>query len=340
MDSRHPNPFQVRDHRPADPEPWSFSRDPRRASVYGPRLERLRGDYQTQLTASALPSYHLASGPALPLPTPPPPLEITRNHGPNRYRQDQRRSGTSPRNRSQNHTLHAGMTPPAEHSFLNNEPPAANPLGTREEVQSDDYVSPIASMYGRAWHRYREAEDRRLGEQRRETQRNAYVNAVLEADRSETSNSIAALSRALDEHDELSQQFHESMNMQLRTTRENFLRMLRPTTQPPIPLNEPAQSNPLVEPEVTNPIDSQESRPLSLSTEEMTANIACRICHEQKIDTLLEPCMHVAICHWCIEVMTERVRRHRQGLSNGDERLRCPICRRNVNQFRKVYLSL
>lgn len=34
-------------------------------------------------------------------------------------------------------------------------------FGTREEVQQDDYVSPLANMYGRAYDRYRQAEDRR-----------------------------------------------------------------------------------------------------------------------------------------------------------------------------------
>jgi hypothetical protein len=39
--------------------------------------------------------------------------------------------------------------------------PVFHPLGTREEVQQDDYVSPVATMYLRAWNRYREAEDAR-----------------------------------------------------------------------------------------------------------------------------------------------------------------------------------
>lgn len=35
------------------------------------------------------------------------------------------------------------------------------PLGTREDVQQDDYVSPIFGMFNRAWGRYRDAEDAR-----------------------------------------------------------------------------------------------------------------------------------------------------------------------------------
>lgn len=37
----------------------------------------------------------------------------------------------------------------------------ARVFGTREEVEQDDYVSPLASMYGRAYQRFREAEERR-----------------------------------------------------------------------------------------------------------------------------------------------------------------------------------
>lgn len=34
-------------------------------------------------------------------------------------------------------------------------------FGTREEIQSDDYQSPIAGLYARAWDRYRQAERQR-----------------------------------------------------------------------------------------------------------------------------------------------------------------------------------
>ncbi|ETN40934.1 uncharacterized protein HMPREF1541_05214 [Cyphellophora europaea CBS 101466] len=95
-----------------------------------------------------------------------------------------------------------------------------------------------------------------------------------------------------------------------------------------------------------NPIDVQTARPPPLTTEDMTVSIACRICTEQKVDTLLMPCSHVAMCGWCVQLMREESgrKRERNGLAGQNVRIRgegwkCPICRRGVEGTRKVYLG-
>ena len=202
--------------------------------------------------------------------------------------------------------------PPPASAAGNNQHFASFALGTREEVQSEDYVSPLTNMYNRAWTRYREAEEQRA---------------------------LSALSTSPPQQDDHSQYFEDSMaalrleaRREMQDVRERSLR-LREAIR--------TMTNPLVEQPVSNevnPIDVQDSRPPPLTQEQMTANIECRICQEQRIDILLEPCMHVAICHWCYDVMLARVRRYRHDPENGDRRLRCPICRLSVRQGRKVYL--
>ena len=223
---------------------------------------------------------------------------------------------------------------PAQHEAVSpvRGQPISSALGTREEIQSDDYVSPVAAMFGRAWHRYRGAEE----------QRAALRVGIENVAGSATDTTLDLLGTNPPQYEVPAQQLEAAMNDRRRTSerelRERFQRILS---------FREALADPSFHAE-DNPIDFQTSRPPPLESEEMTANIACRVCHEQKIDTLLEPCMHLAICHWCSEVLQERTRRYRSNSSNPlytslhpqDDRLRCPICRRNVAQARKVFLAL
>ena len=205
-------------------------------------------------------------------------------------------------------------------------PPIGYTLGTREEVQADDYVSPLTNMYNRAWNRYREAEVQRAAI--RES------NDVGRAQPDTLSNWPSLLGTHPPENPDLAREFTDNMN----SLRRESARALRERT---VRLRLEVASNPFTSRESVNPIDHQPSRPPPLSADEMTANIGCRICQEQKVDTLLEPCMHIAICHWCYDVMLDRVRRyHRGDREGGEARLRCPMCRFKVKQGRKIYLAV
>ena len=201
------------------------------------------------------------------------------------------------------------------------------PLGTREEVMSDDYVSPLASMYGRAWDRFRDAEQRR-----RAASREAYANAV-QAQSYPPVNMLDVLGSRPPQHPDPGQLLAQSMETQRRVSQQHARERIAGPRFPP-----EAVANPLT---ASRPslIDSQNSRPLPLSSEDMITSIACQICHEQKMDVIFEPCNHLAVCHWCWELMQVQVRRFRLNPEHGVEKLKCPICRRKVAVGKRVYIA-
>ncbi|KAJ4514458.1 hypothetical protein HRR86_007865 [Exophiala dermatitidis] len=198
-----------------------------------------------------------------------------------------------------------------------------NPFGTREEIESESYSSPVADLFGRAWNRYREAQE-------------ALQSARV---RAEDERRIAGDVNILSTRPPSSDTPDFEMAMALHRSREDwdehgvFMTFENPFRQR-------QRENPHAHPGV-NPIDQQTSRPPPLESEDMTVSLACKICCEQKVDTLLEPCMHVAICHWCSELVRDRARRRRQrhyGPTEDEDKWKCPICRRDVTQSRRVYL--
>ena len=52
----------------------------------------------------------------------------------------------------------------------------------------------------------------------------------------------------------------------------------------------------------------------------------CVICHENLVTYLANPCNHVCLCERCVRMMMEH-----------DDR--CPMCRKRVNHYSKVYVS-
>lgn len=194
--------------------------------------------------------------------------------------------------------------------------PNPNPFGTREELESENYSSPVADLFGRAWNRYREVQEgnraRRFEEEER--RRNGDVSLLGTGPPTETEVEIQEMA-------------YQRAQATLATERRRLMAM-----------------GILQQPPRVNPIDQQISRPSPLQSEEMRLDMSCKICCEQKVDTLLEPCMHLAICHWCSEIVRQRAhqRRHnRVGPRTGDDedRWKCPICRRDVMQSRRVYLA-
>lgn len=267
-----------------------------------------------------------------------PPLQIERRRplipndesGPAWHNPSARRSSLQDPNSSRQARWYSNIniTPAQREAVLRNRrEPIPYALGTREEVQSDDYVSPVAAMFGRAWNRYRGAEEQR---------------ATLRSEIANGAESPADPSLNLLGTHPPQWEFEAIMNERRRVSEQERREQLRQMLA-----NHEAAQDPSFHSE-ENPIDVQASRPPPLENDEMTANIACRVCHEQKIDTLLEPCMHLAMCRWCTEVLQERTRRYRENSSNPlytslhpqDDRLRCPICRRNVAQARRVFLAL
>ncbi|RMD42849.1 hypothetical protein DV735_g2254, partial [Chaetothyriales sp. CBS 134920] len=138
-----------------------------------------------------------------------------------------------------------------------------NPFGTREEIASEDWESPLTSMFSRAWNRFREAENARHRLERE----------MEEQLLPQIASGSPTRSSALRE--------------ELRHIQNLAREMASGFSQTHSALN-PGQLPPSSSPPRVNPIDEQ-SRPPGLTSSDMVVSIACRICNEQRIDTLMEP---------------------------------------------------
>ncbi|RMZ91022.1 hypothetical protein DV736_g1738, partial [Chaetothyriales sp. CBS 134916] len=160
-------------------------------------------------------------------------------------------------------TVETGNQPPQV------QPLPPNPFGTREEIAAEDWESPLTSMFSRAWSRFRDAENTRHRLEREMEERLLPEIASESPSRSSTLREeirhIQALAREM--ASEITQTQHA-----LTSARQRL-----------------SQSPPRV-----NPIDEQ-SRPPALTSSDMVVSIACRICNEQRIDSLMEPCGEPAL---------------------------------------------
>lgn len=251
-------------------------------------------------------------------------------------------------------------------------PPPRNvqhyPLGTREDVQQDDYESPIASMFTRAYDRHFTAEERRATARQSDSLANLYQD-LLNVDATDSE-----YERARNEARAGAQAFlqtHLDLGEIDTRERENMLWGVPPPVANLNPLHGsslPAYglarrhgfhrqfygsatstrtyTNPFLEqaPRTSEPlavdgpniIDLQR-RPPPIPKEELQVDFACKICQEQKIDTVSLPCMHAAVCHFCADVW-------RQSCYGQDGRFdrslhTCVICRKLVKESRRFYLQ-
>lgn len=217
-------------------------------------------------------------------------------------------------------------------------PPIANPFGTREEIEAEDYQSPVADLFGRAWNRYREAQDRAQAQHNTARTAERTTQAASDAAAATVAADVNILGTGPPRSANAGSGIDINSAMALERWRDlnDHIRLLETTIR---------QRETNVRSGV-NPIDQQSTRPAPLESEQMTVSVACKICGEQKIDTLLEPCMHVAICHWCSEVVRDGANRHRRHRALPptlagfeDNRWKCPVCRRPVTQSRRVFLA-
>lgn len=241
-----------------------------------------------------------------------------------------------------------------------------HPLGTREDVQRDDYESPIAGLFTRAYARYHTAEERRAADGRSnslEHQSQHFVELnqndpdYLRAQGQARAGAEAFMQRRF----ELDAQEREDMlwgvpppaatiaNPLRGTSVQTYGFVARPgfhrqfyasaesTRTYPNPFHaQPIQPLEQVEVDGPNIIDLQR-RPPPLSKEELQVDFACKICQEQKIDTITMPCMHAALCHFCAEVWRQRC----YGQDGRFDRSlhTCVICRRLVKESKRFYLQ-
>lgn len=291
----------------------------------------------------------------------------------------------------------------------------AFPLGTREDVQQDDYVSPIFGMFNRAWTRYRDAEEERTTVQSAAaTQEGSslddedhqvithHSNGSREIDflhvRQENTPPSTTLSRAL-----ARQHLLDASPLTIETMlRAGEAQMNTDTAQAAIPngvqhalsarreytdhnnamyyqevprlgyvngnVQQPNRradrrgfhaqfySNPFDErafryhndgqtnrptgedpSDRINPIDAQRlRRPAPAQSEDLKVNFACKICQEQKIDSICMPCMHATTCRWCAEIFKDECR---DASGRFDHRLwKCVLCRKQIKEVKRFYI--
>ncbi|KAK5944895.1 hypothetical protein PMZ80_002097 [Knufia obscura] len=297
----------------------------------------------------------------------------------------------------------------------------AFPLGTREDVQQEDYESPIFGLFDRAWTRYRGAEESRtaaltaiaqdarrvfdedyqlvdhqntpvsraslpnsqqenvppnyeqfqarqrhldtspltmetmLREGQAQMERNAAQVAVadgirqaLSGRRAHTDTHVSSTSEEITPSGS-SNPFSlgqaaagHNIPRSSRRARQNFHTQFysNPFDESPfryhnsMRLDGHTDTNP---PATVNPIDVQRSRrPAVSKSEDLKVDFACKICQEQKIDTICMPCMHAATCRWCAEIFKDECR-----TMDGrfDQRLwKCVVCRRQIKEVKRFYI--
>lgn len=224
--------------------------------------------------------------------------------------------------------------------------PQTYPLGTLEDVQRDDYESPIGAMFFRAWDRYRTAEEVRQAEAQSTTMQERNDENIPPQLNPLASSSLASTSPP--NLNPLASPFNPPRSSgrpyEIGPAR---LRSIphRPRTNFHTPFyfgHHQVQSLPRPEPdpmdERPNPIDAQISqRPAPSQAESLKIDFACKVCVEQKINTFCEPCMHACMCQWCAAIVRDECRTE---TGRFDGRLwRCPICRARITQVRKFFVE-
>lgn len=87
------------------------------------------------------------------------------------------------------------------------------------------------------------------------------------------------------------------------------------------------------EPSLT--FDTQ-NRPPPMDAESMMLDMACSICKEHLVDTVVLPCGHAVMCNWCADLHVPS--RKQDHTIPRDRLVKCPMCRSRIKQ--KVRLSL
>jgi Zinc finger, C3HC4 type (RING finger) len=276
-------------------------------------------------------------------------------------------------------------------SQYRNEPPYSA-LGTREEIENADYQSPVGAMFGRAWDRYRVAEEMRRQAPAPDGQTHSNNPSTEQTATSPTSHVphghlIAPFMSAppreqrenpftprsgrrrealtstsqVDYREELQRQHAEIIMRE----RPHVLSAGRPARRPyrmsdeelalhrglppdylawyPQHPGHIPTGHPPYEPYYESESDSEQitfdtqERPPPMKPESMIVDLACTICKEHLVDTVVMPCMHAVMCNWCAELQIPG-KRGTPYLAR-DRTAKCPLCRARVKEKRKIFHS-
>ena len=253
------------------------------------------------------------------------------------------------------------------------------PLGTREDVESEDYVSPLSMMFHRAHDRYRVAEETRrqayqadqfmnvsdenaMPNPLRSRRGNATDNFTGRQEFPEQFNYTMVPHQAMsypqwiqNAHAELDrrrlapvrQEEHMAEDLQLfESLRTAELRQREQAIQ--LAVSAVSNVQPTTRTHVQTSTASLQSpaitfdnqpRPHPRPSEEMIVNIACTICAEHPINVVLLPCWHACMCNWCADLCVPTKRDSPFARPPTGFTGKCPKCRAVVKERREIFLG-
>lgn len=235
-------------------------------------------------------------------------------------------------------------------------------FGSREDVQREDYESPLSTMYNRAERLYDQAEERRaagetsdprLGnlrslpmQERRELEeqmlwgvlrdsRQQFLNHQEGSIRSYTT---APTNRRRDDTTLLAAQTTPDALLQdssssLRTSLEQInsdITRLQVATDAITRLSLLRERMDAIAPATLDEPD----RPPPLTEAQMTKKLDCQVCYAQIADIAVLPCGHMVMCEWCANITIPVHHGNVPRLPS-----KCPMCRKGVKQRVRIRIG-
>lgn len=195
-------------------------------------------------------------------------------------------------------------------------------FGTRDDIQRDDYQSPLSALYAT----------------RRDTQTEPSTNEPEEASTNPVVHMGQPVLRARDTTDpfELRVQTTAYPYAQTRATAAPQIQS-RAQPLPQREINGRTQNNNISNSanrgNTTPTANPLATRPPPLQDEQLIVKLNCKVCYEQLAEIACLPCGHMVMCRWCADAHMPL--RHSNVPVEGSK---CPICRRRVRQRVRVFV--
>lgn len=178
-------------------------------------------------------------------------------------------------------------------------------FGTREEIQQQgsDYVSPLTSMFVRAYDRYRVAEEVRAEER------------LVDRNRDVLSMQGRGVPPLLEYH-------HNLVDGAREATDHHVLQHSYPQRSAPLPRTLD---------------DEQNDRPPPKTEEEMTVKLTCKVCLQQRPEVATLPCGHLVMCSHCSDIVIPS--KAEDTTFPAKRGAYCPLCKKGVKRLARIYVA-
>jgi len=245
-------------------------------------------------------------------------------------------------------------------------------FGSREDVERDDYESPLSTMYNRAYNHYRQAEARRetgdviappldgLSQHDRREIENQVLWGVLNESRASEQPQVEHVESLVSVHAQTREDSSiEPISFPPFPTQVGTSRHISSPTTPPESTPETMrttlstltadlmrlrQETQTVNSRYTallrrppSPLIGnldQPNRPPPLTDEEMTKDLSCQVCYSQLADIAVLPCGHMVMCEWCADVVVPVRHGYVPVVPT-----KCPMCRKGVKSRVRIHVG-